>query len=237
MKTMTVITAAAIALAGTTSAHAVETIALNGPNSTVAERVIVRPTVTVRLRGFTFSVSAATFAANPGAVTLTAQNVRTSSTGVGVAGDGQPTQVDNEGVNELLEVSFDGPARYRITGATFAEVDSNDTLALYGMTGSAYTRLGFTGDLDGTPALTGSFPATRTALGNGRFSYTFGGNAGYDAFRFGSNLESADGFALQSISIAAVPEPVTWVMMILGFGVIGGALRRRTAATARVAFG
>jgi hypothetical protein len=30
-----------------------------------------------------------------------------------------------------------------------------------------------------------------------------------------------------SLSITAVPEPATWAMMILGFGVIGGALRRR----------
>lgn len=28
---------------------------------------------------------------------------------------------------------------------------------------------------------------------------------------------------------AAVPEPTTWAMLILGFGVVGGALRRRTA--------
>ena len=31
----------------------------------------------------------------------------------------------------------------------------------------------------------------------------------------------------------AVPEPATWAMMILGFGVVGGALRRRKTATVR----
>ncbi|WP_397420182.1 PEPxxWA-CTERM sorting domain-containing protein [Phenylobacterium sp.] len=36
-------------------------------------------------------------------------------------------------------------------------------------------------------------------------------NLGYDSFRFG----------------AAVPEPATWAMMIVGFGFAGGALRRR----------
>ncbi|MBB4618092.1 PEPxxWA-CTERM sorting domain-containing protein [Sphingomonas abaci] len=30
---------------------------------------------------------------------------------------------------------------------------------------------------------------------------------------------------------AAVPEPATWAMMIVGFGVAGGALRRRSSAT------
>lgn len=31
----------------------------------------------------------------------------------------------------------------------------------------------------------------------------------------------------QISSVAAVPEPATWAMMILGFGLIGGAMRRR----------
>jgi PEP-CTERM motif len=37
-----------------------------------------------------------------------------------------------------------------------------------------------------------------------------------------------------SLSIAAVPEPTTWAMMILGFGVIGGALRRRRNPVAQL---
>ena len=39
------------------------------------------------------------------------------------------------------------------------------------------------------------------------------------------------------LSIAAVPEPATWAMMILGFGVIGAALRRRRQPAVPVAFG
>ena len=33
----------------------------------------------------------------------------------------------------------------------------------------------------------------------------------------------------------AVPEPATWAMMIAGFGLVGGAMRRRSTATARAA--
>ncbi|RYD47999.1 MAG: PEP-CTERM sorting domain-containing protein, partial [Sphingomonadales bacterium] len=36
-----------------------------------------------------------------------------------------------------------------------------------------------------------------------------------------------------SVSIAAVPEPATWALFILGFGAIGTALRRK--ASRRVA--
>lgn len=39
--------------------------------------------------------------------------------------------------------------------------------------------------------------------------------------------KSLDGFKFEkvSFSVAAVPEPATWMMMILGFGFVGGALR------------
>lgn len=37
--------------------------------------------------------------------------------------------------------------------------------------------------------------------------------------------------------VAAVPEPATWAMMIVGFGLVGGALRRRkTANTTQVSY-
>ncbi len=41
-----------------------------------------------------------------------------------------------------------------------------------------------------------------------------------------------EGVFLDAVSVVAVPEPSTWAMLILGFGVLGGALRRRTQATA-----
>jgi hypothetical protein len=35
---------------------------------------------------------------------------------------------------------------------------------------------------------------------------------------------------------ASVPEPATWAMMIVGFGMVGGALRRRQARRVRFDF-
>jgi hypothetical protein len=32
---------------------------------------------------------------------------------------------------------------------------------------------------------------------------------------------------LDNVSISAVPEPATWAMMLLGIGLIGGAMRSR----------
>ncbi|OYW46021.1 MAG: hypothetical protein B7Z33_09615 [Sphingomonadales bacterium 12-68-11] len=39
-----------------------------------------------------------------------------------------------------------------------------------------------------------------------------------------------------SLNAAAVPEPATWALMILGFGLVGGTMRRRTKADVRYAF-
>lgn len=48
-------------------------------------------------------------------------------------------------------------------------------------------------------------------------------NIGGLRFRSTSNAFEVDNFA-----IGAVPEPATWAMLTLGFGVLGGAMRRRT---------
>jgi hypothetical protein len=43
-----------------------------------------------------------------------------------------------------------------------------------------------------------------------------------------------DYFKIDSINVTnAVPEPGTWMMMILGIGVVGGAMRRRQKAAVR----
>ncbi len=64
-----------------------------------------------------------------------------------------------------------------------------------------------------------------------------------ESFRFGQNGaftgEARSGVqAIASVAAAngAVPEPATWAMMIVGFGAIGGTLRRRQNVAARVRF-
>lgn len=51
----------------------------------------------------------------------------------------------------------------------------------------------------------------------------------------GGNTPGLSHLVFFGSQIAAVPEPSTWAMLILGFGLVGGAMRRR--ATAKVAFG
>ncbi len=49
-------------------------------------------------------------------------------------------------------------------------------------------------------------------------------NMRISAFPYDFNQGLVTGF---NDKVAAVPEPATWTMMIAGFGLVGGALRRR----------
>lgn len=49
-------------------------------------------------------------------------------------------------------------------------------------------------------------------------------------------LSDVRGLLFQGAGVAPVPEPATWAMMILGFGAVGGALRRRQKVTTRISY-
>ena len=62
-------------------------------------------------------------------------------------------------------------------------------------------------------------------------------NAGSLKLAFGTTSRDNIGPMLDNVSlnIGAVPEPATWAMMIMGFGLIGGAMRSRKRTTVRFA--
>ena len=62
-------------------------------------------------------------------------------------------------------------------------------------------------------------------------------NAGSLRLAFGTTSRDNIGPLLDnvSLSIGAVPEPATWAMMIMGFGLIGGAMRSRKSVKVRFA--
>ena len=85
-------------------------------------------------------------------------------------------------------------------------------------TGTAYFKF----QLPSQQSLTTSFgPVTSTSIVT-----TFplvGTSNGFLLFNSSSNVQ----FSGVVASVAAVPEPATWAMMIAGFGLAGAALRRR----------
>ncbi len=56
-----------------------------------------------------------------------------------------------------------------------------------------------------------------------------------DDLRFGVDGQEAAAFNFEVASVAAVPEPASWAMMIVGMGAIGGSLRRRAKTAVRLA--
>ena len=69
----------------------------------------------------------------------------------------------------------------------------------------------------------------------------FNATSGSTTINFAADASSSNffGLALDSVSISSpVPEPATWLTLILGFGLLGGALRRTKSQTrTRIAFG
>ena len=57
------------------------------------------------------------------------------------------------------------------------------------------------------------------------FGYSAAGGASYGADRLGR-------VTLQTADVAGVPEPASWALMLGGFGLVGGAMRRRRVAFA-----
>jgi hypothetical protein len=66
------------------------------------------------------------------------------------------------------------------------------------------------------------------------YDYSNPGKLTFSDAGFGNAASSIDQMISGSISAAGVPEPATWALMILGFGAVGGTMRRRRSATAKL---
>jgi hypothetical protein len=117
---------------------------------------------------------------------------------------------------------------FEITGITGPAITGLSTVNLGGLFDPNAYGGGFATDVP-TPVL--SFTANSI-----RIEWSSIGNAEpNDQFAYGVfNFDPSS--SVFSYSTAAVPEPATWLMMILGFGLVGGAMRYRRGKTS-VSFG
>ena len=106
-----------------------------------------------------------------------------------------------------------------ITGATITGLSAVGPNALFDP--NAYGGAFATDVPTPTTSFTGdSLRIEWTSIGStsGQFSFSDGGSSVF------------------SYTTAGVPEPATWALMILGFGAVGGAMRRRQLVAAKVRF-
>ena len=112
-----------------------------------------------------------------------------------------------------------------VAGATAAERTAQATALGFCTNGLGLTEVGIAGgDSGGAAFINGRIASVNS------YSLSFG--TGFGDFKSGlqSSWGELNGFVptfIHADFIAGVPEPGTWAMMILGFGFVGGALRRR----------
>lgn len=122
---------------------------------------------------------------------------------------------DNGALQNFLSSALSGYADvYVVSGQVrFGAYTNNGGVALgsaFSDTTGAFERLALTADVEQ--------PFTFVAL------YSYGTGA-----EFYVDLVSANSEAAITEATAPVPEPATWAMLMVGFGAIGGALRRKKA--------
>lgn len=193
------------------------------------------------------TVAAVTFASGANALTLISADVTGPSGTIWTTRQtGNFTLfLQNPGLGDYLNpndepinfgISNTGMTRILLAGEGFLPGGTADSDPLYNLT------LNF----DSGQTLTGQYaPGTNTFLGGSsitqggtifsliEFSYRrFLGDAvqANVATPGGDGNDYVGNFRLNAIA-AAIPEPATWAMMILGFGVVGGAMRSRRRGT------
>ncbi|WP_419808766.1 FxDxF family PEP-CTERM protein [Sphingomonas sp.] len=129
--------------------------------------------------------------------------------------------------------TYAGPGTYNINDVTFTIGLNRVSPAPFG---GVFT---LTGTLNGSPV---SYDVNYSGTINTADSITLGGNylniggtgVHINPLTLGGGIGTYEG--ILSATVGGVPEPATWALMILGFGAVGFALRRRTAGSTSVTY-
>jgi hypothetical protein len=254
MKMQLLVTAALLAAAAPSAAATFTFSKASGGTSNSAFLDASAGGRTIRATGVRYTV-APTSLTNTSQFTGTAAVSQTSNLttgGVGVnsensitdfpagAGGNDPIQNDTDGAsNEALRFELLNPnfGTIRINSVTLSSVDPNDTFRIYRLgTAGALNLISFGGDIAGTGA---------NAFTGGTATYLSGSGTNQqwridfqpfsipaDVFYLTARNDTADGYRVVSIDASIVPEPQTWALMIIGFGLVGITSRRRKAFVA-----
>jgi hypothetical protein len=204
--------------------------------------------------GVTLTATAHLFTALPDSLTdlsqTTAMGTLTWSVpGIGVAGGGNSFGIDTNLPNVREAVLVTGSRNFSLAGLTLSRVDNDDTLQVYGVNGDgSLVNLGYPGiirrQLNGPNAslslLAGEAtgPAFEASLNGGTQSLTLVNPTSFFNSYLFTTRQAGDesylgttgqGYRLDSL-VVGVPEPESWALLIVGFGLVGVAARRRRTA-------
>jgi hypothetical protein len=167
----------------------------------------------VTVQGFTLSGSDANLPF--GTATDESKFVTTTNNGIIFDRVGDTDLVDGRGDNEFILFSFS-------QAVSFNSINFD-----LGSGSFQFFR-------DVAPAFDGGLGAidvfgAPTAIPGGLQIFNFGSTVSGVSNTFGiAAIADTDAFAIRNINVtAAVPEPATWLLMILGFGLVGLTLQRR----------
>ncbi|MBJ6123000.1 PEPxxWA-CTERM sorting domain-containing protein [Sphingomonas mollis] len=184
---------------------------------------------------------------NTGSNTTAGFTATTSGTNVGIFNT-TLFNVDNSG-NDYFQPNpndstpYYGVGRnstYKLLGSVaqssvsvfIGSLDAYNVVTLLDQAGSVITSF------DGTQiaGFVPTFPGTTQPGSNRRVTFTADGGTAIYGVRF-SNTDNLGSFEFDNVAFtAAVPEPATWAMMLIGFAMVGAASRyRRRHTTAAIA--
>lgn len=177
-----------------------------------------------------------------------------SAAGLGINGGASNSQMDTNrpgtAQNPLREAFLiTGTNSFRLTGLRLTNVDADDTLRIFGINNDgSFVALGFGSGTSSTMVPGGAAAGTirggaggsllnlvNTAANNGTSTFDFVNDTRFSRYlitsRVGGDVNylgtGGQGFALARLT-GAVPEPATWGLLIIGFGMVGVAARRRS---------
>lgn len=228
--------AALVAITAAVPASAMTTVTfsyLGAPNAI--------PSSVVRVdKGVTLTATAQRFSFAPALLTnvsqLTGGSLRTTSGGLGVNGGGSNAGVDTEFTSrEAVLVS--GSRTLRLSGMLLNSLNNSDTLQVFGVNANtgALESFNYTGAI--RTGLGGAATFVNTAANGGTTNLTFVNESPvYTQFLLTTRIDGNTSTTIQDYRIGsltfAVPEPQSWALMIVGFGLVGAAARRRKVVVA-----
>lgn len=145
-----------------------------------------------------------------------------------------------------ITVAFFNPGVSAASNSLLSQPNNQAPLAMY-LNGALANSITFTaGSADGGSVTLTGFDANGVATGSSLLNfnsgydvYTFGGLGNFAGIQFSATNDPSGvrymNFSYESLA-AVVPEPGAWALLILGFGVVGVAIRRKQHGRVRLHF-